>query len=133
MKCLEKVKKHVKGALWSFLPDNAPQSSRPVELDREQIKTLTVNYQCYIIQETADILKISKSSNENNLHQLGYVNHFDVWVSHKLRGKKNLDHISTCNSLLKRNKNVPFLKQIVTGDDKWILYNRVEWKRLWGK
>ena len=26
-----------------------------------------------------------------------------------------------------------FLKQIVTGDEKWILYNNVEWKRLWGK
>ena len=88
LKCLEKVKKHVKGALWSFLLDNAPQSSRPVELDREQIKTLTVNYQCYIMQETADILKISKSSNENNLHQLGYVNHFDDWVPHKSSGKK---------------------------------------------
>ena len=47
--------------------------------------------------------------------------------------KKNLlDHISTCNSLLKCNENVPFLKQIVTGDEKWKLYNNVEWKKLWG-
>ena len=30
-------------------------------------------------------------------------------------------------------KNVPFLKQIVTGDEKWILYSNVEWKRSWGK
>ena len=48
--------------------------------------------------------------------------------------KKNLlDHISIFSSLFKRNKNVPFLKQIVTGDEKWILYNNVELKRLWGK
>ena len=47
-------------------------------------------------------------------------------------GKKNLDHISTCNSLLKCNENVPFLKQIVTGDEKWKLYDNVEWKKLWG-
>ena len=87
-KCLEKVKKHVKSALWSFLLDHAPQSSRPVEVDRDQIKTLTGNYQCYITQETADILKISKSSIGNDLHQLGYVNHFDDWVPHKSSGKK---------------------------------------------
>ena len=37
------------------------------------------------------------------------------------------------HSLLKRNKNVPFKKQIVTRDEQWILYNNVEWKRLWGK
>ena len=84
--------------------------------------------------EIADILRISKSSFENHVHQIGYVNHFDVSVPCKLSGGKNLlDHISACDSLLKRNKNVPFLKQIVTGDEKWILYNSVEQKRSWGK
>ena len=33
----------------------------------------------------------------------------------------------------KCNENIPFLKQIVMGDEKWIPYNTVEWKRLWGK
>ena len=55
----------------------------------------------------ADILKISKSSVENHLHQLGYVHRFDVWVTHKLSEKNLLDHISTRDSLLKRNENVP--------------------------
>ena len=31
------------------------------------------------------------------------------------------------NSLLKCNKNVPFLKQILIGGEKWILCNNVEW------
>ena len=43
--------------------------------------------------------------------------------------KNPLDRISACDSLLKRNENLMFLKQIVTGDEKWILYNNVEWKR----
>ena len=47
--------------------------------------------------------------------------------------KNLLDHISTCDSLLKRNENIPFLKQIVTGDEKWLLYNNVEQKRSGGK
>ena len=38
-----------------------------------------------------------------------------------------------CDSLLKCNENVPFSRQIVMGDEKWILYNKVEWKRSWGK
>ena len=33
----------------------------------------------------------------------------------------------------KKGKKVPFLKQIVTDDEKWILYNNVEWKRSWVK
>ena len=67
------------------------------------------------------------------MHQFGYVHCFDVWVPHKL-SKKNLpDHISICDSLLKRNENIPFLKQMLMGDEKWILYSNMEWKRSWGK
>ena len=58
---------------------------------------------------------------------------FDVWVPRKLSKKNLLDCISACDYLLKRNENVPFLKQIVMDDEKWILYNNVEQKRLWGK
>ena len=116
-----------------FSLDDAPRSGRPVEVDSDQIETLTENNQHYTTQEIADILKISKSGGEYHLHQLGYVNHFDVWFPHKLSEKNLLDHISAWDSLLKRNENVLFLKQIVTGDEKWILYNNVEWKSWWGK
>ena len=71
-----------------FSLDDAPRSGRPVEVDSDQIETLTENDQCYTMRERADILKISKSSLENHLYQLGYVNHFAVWVPHKL-SKKN--------------------------------------------
>ena len=60
--------------------DDAPWSGRPVEVDSDQIETLIENNQHYVMQEIANILKISKSSVENHLHQLGYVNHFDFWV-----------------------------------------------------
>ena len=79
------------------------------------------------MQEAADILKISKSSIENNFYQFSYVNHFDVWVPRKL---SFLDYISACDSLLKCNKNVLFLKQIVMGNEKWILYNNMNGRDL---
>ena len=107
-----------------------------VEVDSDRVQTLIVNnceqlwLQIIVINVTPcrDILKYP-----DWVHQLGYINHFDFWVPHKLNEKNPLDYISACSSVLKCNKNVPFLKQIVMGDDKWILYNRVEWKRLWGK
>ena len=75
---------------------------------RDQIETLIENNQCYTMREIANILKISRSSAENHLHQLGYVNRFDVWVPHKLSKKNLLDRISARDSLLKRNNNVVF-------------------------
>ena len=67
-----------------FLLDDAPWLGRPVEVDKDRIETIIENNQRYTTQEIANILRISKSSAENHLHQLGYVHHFDVWVSHNL-------------------------------------------------
>ena len=80
--------------------DDAPRSGRPVEVDSYQIETLIKNNQHYTMWEIADILKMSKSSVENRLHQPGYVNHFDVWVPYKLSEKNLLDCISAYDSLL---------------------------------
>ena len=44
-----------------FSLDNALWSGRPAEVNSNQIKTLTENNQHYIMRETVDILKISKS------------------------------------------------------------------------
>ena len=104
--------------------DNASQ----FEVDNNQIETLIENNKRYTTKETVDILRISKSSIENHLHQLDYVNRF-VWVPHK----KVLDCISACDSLLKHNKSILFLNQIVMDNEEWILYNNVEWKTSWSK
>ena len=139
--CMEKVLwliEHVKSGLQSFLLEISCRMMLHGQVDQLKLiviksKKIIEDNQRYTMWEIADILKISKSSAENHLHPLGYVNRFDAWVPHKLREKNLLDCISACDSLLKHNENVPFLKQIVTSDEKWILYNNVEWKRSWGK
>ena len=60
--------------------DDAPWSGRSVEVDSDQIETLLEKNQRNMTQERADILKISRSSFESHLHQLGYVNDYDVWA-----------------------------------------------------
>ena len=110
-----------------FLLDDSSRLGRPVEVHSDQIETFIENSWCYTMWEIADILKIVTSSLENRWHQLGYVNCFDVWVPHKWKKP------SQCCSLLEHSKNVLFLKQTVTSSEKWILYNQVEWKRLWDK
>ena len=42
-----------------FSQDDAPQSGRPVEVDSDQMETLTENNQRYTTKEIADTLKIS--------------------------------------------------------------------------
>ncbi|GFV10856.1 histone-lysine N-methyltransferase SETMAR [Trichonephila clavipes] len=44
-----------------------------------------------------------------------------------------MSHASQTSSLLKRHGNNPFLKRIITGDEKWVVYNNVKRKRSWSK
>ena len=87
-----------------FSQDDAPLSSRPVEVDSNQIETLTENNQHYIIREIADILKISKSSVENHLHQLMLISLMFGPHIHKVKKEKLLDHISAGSYLLNHHQ-----------------------------
>jgi len=49
----------------------------------------------------------------------------DVWVPHELTEKNILDRVMICESLLKLNSLEPFLKRVVTGDEKWIVHNNI--------
>ena len=44
-----------------------------------------------------------------------------------------MDRVSICESLLKRNEIEPFLKRMITGDEKWITIDNNVRKRSWLK
>ncbi|GFX88316.1 mariner transposase [Trichonephila clavipes] len=44
-----------------------------------------------------------------------------------------IDRISICEALVKWNKIDPFLKWILTGDEKWIPKNNIVPKRSWSR
>ena len=73
--CLKWLVKFYAG---DFSLDDAPYSSRPVEVDCDQIETLTENNQHYTRQAIDDKLEISNLSDGN--HCINLVNHFDVWA-----------------------------------------------------
>ena len=77
---------YVKSGLWSFVLEISHWTmlhgqGRSVEANSNQIKTLIENNQCYTMRDSRHTRNIQISV-ENQLHQLGYVDHFDVWVPH---------------------------------------------------
>ena len=44
-----------------------------------------------------------------------------------------MNRVLICDSLLRRNETEPFLKKLITGDDKWITYDKNVRKRSWSK
>ena len=102
---------------------DAPRSGRPTEVDDDKIKTMIENDQRSTIREIAEKLNISHTCVTRHLKQLGYVIKLDIWVLHKLNKIQITKRISVCDSLLKSNETDPFLKPIITGDEKWVVYD----------
>ena len=91
---------------------------RSTEVDNGKIKARIENNRRSMTQEIAEKLNISHTCIEKHLEQLSYVNKLDIWISHKLNEIQLTIQISICDSLLKRNETDPFLKRIITGDEK---------------
>jgi len=88
---------------------------RPSTTDEDEIKTLIEYNPRYTIRKLAEMLNMSISTIHEHFVKL---NRFDVWIPHDLTEKNLMDRISICDSLYKRNEETPFLKQVVTGDEK---------------
>ena len=96
VQCTEKVLwliEHVRSGIQSFMLEISRWTIFHCQID--QLKLIAVNsninWEQSMLHHGGDssqnILRISKSDIENHLYQLGYVIHFDVWLSHKLSEK----------------------------------------------
>ena len=65
------------------------------------------------------------------LHVLGKISKLGRWVPHELNDAQRNQRLTVCPSLLSRNHRDPFLERIVTGDEKWVLYNNTQHRRQW--
>nr|CDJ98307.1 Transposase domain containing protein [Haemonchus contortus] len=106
------------------------RAGRPSSLEEDQIKMIVEKDRHITTREIVERLNVPKSTVDDHLLVLGLVERLDVWVPHKL-SERNPSAVSVRNSLLKRKGTEPFLKRMVAGDEKWILYNNVERKRSW--
>lgn len=109
------------------------RSGRPVEVDDDLIKAIIDSDRHSTTREIAEKLHVSHTCIENHLKQLGYVQKLDTWVPHELKETHLTQRINICDLLKKRNENDPFLKRLITGDEKWVVYNNIKRKRSWSR
>lgn len=109
------------------------RSGRPVEVDDDQIKAIIDNDRHSSTRDIAERLDVSHTCVQNRLRRLGYQKKLDAWVPHNLGECQLTRRLGLCDMLLKRNANDPFLKRMVTGDEKWVVYDNVVRKRSWSR
>jgi len=117
----------------NFGIEDAPRTGRPSTDKVDEIME-KVNQDRHISSHyIAKELDIHHQTVLNHLDNAGYQKKLDVWVPHDLTEKNLINRISICESLLKRNEIEPFLKRLITGDEKWVTYDNIVRKRSWSK
>ncbi|GFT28561.1 histone-lysine N-methyltransferase SETMAR [Trichonephila clavipes] len=102
----------------NFDVEDAPRSGRPVEADKNAINALVDANRRIPTREIGLRLNLSNSTIYDHLKGLGLSSKLDVGVPHVLTERNLSRRIDVCDSLLKRHENYPFLKHIITGDEK---------------
>ncbi|XP_011638278.1 histone-lysine N-methyltransferase SETMAR-like [Pogonomyrmex barbatus] len=109
----------------AMLLSHQPRSGKSTEVDDNKIKALIESNPRYTTREIVETLNIHHSSVHDHLKKLGYVSKLDVWVPHELKEVHLTARINICDILVKCEENDPFLKRLIIGDEKWIVYNNV--------
>lgn len=114
-----------------FHLDDQPRSGRPSVTDDDIVRNLVQNSSRISTEEIAEKLNIDISTAFRHLKKIEYTLKLDIWVPHLLTKANKLNRISAAVSLLGRLNKESFLDRLVTGDEKWILYNNIQRKRTW--
>ena len=89
------------------------RSGRPNEVDDDQIKAIIESDRHVTVREIEEMLKIPKSTIDRHIQRLGLVKNLIFGFHMNLKKR-----INACDLHLKRNDFDPFLKRIITGDEK---------------
>lgn len=107
------------------------RSGRPKEVNQEQLKDLIEDNPRQTTYELATILNCNQSTVFRNLIAIGKRNLQGQWVPHCLTEAQQAARVRVCAELLQMYKTANFLDKIITGDEKWIVYNNVQRTKEW--
>lgn len=107
------------------------KNGRPSHFDEKQLLAIVEEDPTQSIEEISCRLGATWSTVQRHLKVIGKVQRAGKWVPHKLTNVNKSQRSSICGILLNRNLTDPFLHRIVTGDEKWVLYENPCMKKQW--
>ena len=113
----------------NFDVKDEPRSARPITEKSNGIMVKVERDKHVSTVEIARKLDVDHKTVLNHLYKTGYKKKLDVWIPHELSVRNMMDRINICDTLLKRNEIEPFLKRMITDDEKWITYDNPIRKR----
>ncbi|XP_023217668.1 histone-lysine N-methyltransferase SETMAR-like [Centruroides sculpturatus] len=109
--------------------NDKPRSGCPVDFDNDVLKNLVESEPYLTVDQIAEKMHSSHGTVFRHLKEIGKVSKLGKWVPHDLSEANCQQRLNICISLLSRFEREPFLDRLVTGDEKWVIYDNVTRKR----
>jgi len=115
----------------SYETEDKPRSGRPSELSDETVKEVVEANPRATTREMASILRCDHSTVVRRLSALGKVQKLGTWIPHALTQANKERRVQTCTTLLSYSRRTNWLANVVTGDEKWVLYVNLKRRHQW--
>ncbi|CAF1688347.1 unnamed protein product, partial [Adineta ricciae] len=111
--------------------DDLPRSGRPIEVDMDALKQLIEEDPRLTTRCLAERLGCVHATVETHLKELGKTWKYGVWIPHELSPHQLQLRVDACMELMTSHRNYQWLHNLLTGDEKWVLYVNHTRKRQW--
>ncbi|CAD5216884.1 unnamed protein product [Bursaphelenchus xylophilus] len=111
--------------------EDKPRSGRPTVIDDDALKAMIESDPKLTSRELEELLGVSHSAILDHLHRLGKVWKYGQYVPHELSEWQLMVRANCCAQLLSYHRTLNWVTNIVTGDEKWVMYVNHTRKRQW--
>ena len=115
----------------NFELDDLPHNGSPLQVDMDLLKALIEQDPRFTTRCLAERLGCSHIPIEIHLHELAKTWKYGVWIPHELSPLQLQQRVDACMELMTSHRNYQWLHNLVTGDEKWVLYVNYEYHRQW--
>ena len=102
--------------------DDQPRSGRPAEVDIDFLKQQIEEDPRLTTRCLVELLECSHTAMEKHLADLGKTWKYGVWIPHELSPHQLQSRVDTCMDWVTSHRNNQWLRNLVTGNEKWVLY-----------
>ena len=103
---------------------------RPSNFDDQALLAAVEEDESLTTRMLAEAFNVDHSTIVRRLKKLGKVWKLAGWVPHELSDNNKAERVRIFTDLLQRNEQTPFLKNLVTGDESWLLFKNIKRKKV---
>ena len=107
------------------------RAGRPEKIETDELQALLDINSAQTEKELAEQLGVTQQAISVRLHTMGKVQKEGRWVPHELSEDNKNRRRDTALTLLSKFRKKDFLHKIITGDEKWILYDNPKRRKSW--